>query len=148
MAVTRASPESSLGCRSFRLAWETFLEKNRWPAAQFQDVASRVGRTKPFVSEARVTVKTQPNPLFGDTAASVELTVGTDSDGSFLKTAEGLPLRRLTDTGRLRWAVLGHDLNQPELVLLQSDGAVVEEYPITPTLEINGVRRWGISLAA
>jgi hypothetical protein len=66
----------------------------------------------------------------GDASSSVELAVGTDSEGSFLKTVDGLPLRRLTDTARLRWAVLGHDNNQPELVLLQSDGAVVEEYRI------------------
>ncbi len=110
--------------------WETFLEKNRWPSSLFTEVAGKVGRAKPFVSLAKVTVRSRPNPLFGDASSSVELAVGTDSDGSFLKTVDGLPLRRLTDTARLRWAVLGHDNNQPELVLLQSDGAVVEEYRI------------------
>jgi len=108
--------------------WETFLEKNRWPAAQFSDVANRLGRAKPFVGAAKVSVKTQPNPLLGDTTTTIGLTVTTDAEGSSLKTSDGLPLRRLSDTPRLRWAVLGHDLNQPQLVLFQSDGSVVEEY--------------------
>ena len=110
--------------------WEVFLEKNRWGSQQFTEVAHRVGRAKPFASEAKVNVSSQSNPLLGGATPPVSISVGTDPEGSFLKTSEGLPLRRLTDTTNLRWAVLGHDNNQPELVLLQSDGSVVEEYRI------------------
>jgi hypothetical protein len=110
--------------------WEIFLEKNRWPSNRFSDVAAHVGRSKPFRSEAVISLKTEPNPLLSQPAQTVQLSVGTDADGSFLKSVDGLPLRRLADTPLLKWAVLGHDEQQPDLVLLQSDGAVVEEFRI------------------
>lgn len=110
--------------------WETFFEKNRWPCGSFADAAARVGRSKPFVSEPSVTVQSQANPLLADGVADVALSVGSDGDGSFLQTADGLVLRRLTDTGKLRWAVIGKDPRQPGVVLLQSAGAVIEEYRI------------------
>lgn len=110
--------------------WETFLEKQRLPCSTFVEVSSRVGRSKPFVSEPQISVKTQFNPLLGGENSSVMLSVGFDEHGSFLQTADGLLLRRLTDTAHLKWTVLGHDARQPSLVLLQSDGAVIEEYRI------------------
>ncbi|RFC42480.1 MAG: hypothetical protein DVB28_001874 [Verrucomicrobia bacterium] len=111
-------------------SWETFFEKNRWPCSQFSDAAPRVGRPKPFVPEPQVSIKSQFNPLLGGASTDVFLSVGFDDAGSFLKTNDGILLRRLTDTQKLRWAVLGHDARQPAVVLLQSDGAVVEEYRI------------------
>ena len=111
-------------------SWEIFLEKNRWPSNRFSDVAAHVGRPKPFRAEAHLTLPTEANPLLSQPSKTLQLSVGTDAEGSFLKTADGLPIRRLTDTPLLKWAVLGHDEPQPELVLLQSDGAVVEEYRI------------------
>ncbi len=110
--------------------WDTFLEKNRWPCAKFTDASVRVGRPKAFASEASITVKSQFNPLLGGAIADIQLAVGFDETGSFLKTLDGLLLRRLTDTQRLRWAVLGRDARQPAIVFLQSDGSVVEEYRI------------------
>ncbi len=110
--------------------WETFIEKNRWPSNRFSDVTSRVGRSKPFRAEPTVSIKAEANPFSQDASRQVELAIGTDVEGSFLKTADGLPVRRLTDTLFLKWAVLGHEEQQPELVLLQGDGAVVEEYRI------------------
>lgn len=111
-------------------AWEIFIEKNLWPSSKFSAVAERVGRQKPFPDSSKVTIKTQPNPLTPESSHSLEIAAGFDSEGSFLKTADGLSLRRLTDTRNLQWALLGYESNQPELVLLQSDGAVVEEYRI------------------
>ena len=110
--------------------WETFLDRQRWPCSTFAEVSARVGRAKPFISEPQITVKTQFNPLLGGENSDAMLSVGFDDNGSFLKTTDGLILRRLTDTTHLKWAVLGHDVRQPSLVLLQSDGAVIEEYRI------------------
>jgi hypothetical protein len=110
--------------------WETFFEKNRWPCGRFADAAARVGRPHPFAAEASINVQSQANPLLADGVVDVGLSVGMDGDGSFLQTADGLLLRRLTDTGKLRWAVVGRDPRQPGVVLLQSAGAVVEEYRI------------------
>jgi hypothetical protein len=110
--------------------WETFLEKNRWPSSKFSQVAAKVGRSKPFVAEPQIPLKSEPNPLLGGAVSDVQVTAGKDAEGSFLKTADGLLLRRLTDTPRLGWVVVGREARQPGIVLLQSDGAVVEEYRI------------------
>ncbi len=110
--------------------WETFLEKNRWPSSKFSEVAARLGRSKPFVAEPQIALKSQPNPLLGGGVSDVQIAAGKDAAGSFLKTADGLLLRRLTDTPLLLWIVLGREARQPGVVLLQSDGAVVEEYRI------------------
>ncbi len=125
---SKSDPAGAIGVAA--PVWETFFEKNRWPCARFSEAATRVGRPKPFTAEAQVQVKSQFNPLLAGAASDVGLAVGFDGDGSFLKSADGLLLRRLTDTPKLRWAVLGRDARQPALVLLQSDGAVVEEYRI------------------
>ncbi len=108
--------------------WETFFERNRWPCSKFVEVAARVGREKPFVAEKSVAVKTLANPLFAGASSGVSVGVGFDAEGSYLKTADGLVLRRLTETKQLLWAVLGRDAGQRALVLLQSDGTAVEEY--------------------
>jgi hypothetical protein len=111
-------------------SWETFFEKNRWPCATFLEAAPRVGRPKPFAAEPQLNVKSQFNPLLGGASTDVLVCVGFDAAGSYLKTTDGILLRRLTETPKLRWAVLGHDARQPAVVLLQSDGTVVEEYRI------------------
>ena len=110
--------------------WETFLEKNRWPSSRFSDVAAHLGRSKPFVPEAQISLKSQPNPLLGGGVSDVQIAAGKDAEGSFLKTSDGMLLRRLTDTPLLLWVVLGREARQSGVVLLQSDGAVVEEYRI------------------
>ena len=110
--------------------WETFLEKNRWPSSKFSEVAARLGRSKPFVAEPQIALKSQPNPLLGGGVSDVQIAAGKDAAGSFLKTADGLLLRRLTDTPLLLWVVVGREARQPGVVLVQSDGAVVEEYRI------------------
>ncbi len=110
--------------------WETFLEKNRWPSSKLSEVASRLGRSKPFVAEPQISLKSQPNPLLGGGVSDVQIAAGKDAEGSFLKTADGMLLRRLTDSALLLWVAIGREARQPGVVLLQSDGAVVEEYRI------------------
>ena len=48
--------------------------------------------------------------------------------GSFLQTTDGLPLRRITETPHLQWAVIGREGSGKLLTIFQSDGAVVEEF--------------------
>jgi hypothetical protein len=124
--LRRAAPKEGNGAPG----WETFLEKNRWPCAKFSEVAGRLGRSKPFVAEPHLTLKSQPNPLLGGGVSEVQIVPGKDTAGSFLKTSDGLLLRRLTDTPSLLWVVFGREARQPGVVLFQSDGAVVEEYRI------------------
>jgi hypothetical protein len=111
-------------------AWETFIEKNRWNTGKFEAASKHIGRNKPFVPERKIRIKAKPNPLLGEVQAEVELMLGFDAEGSFLRTADGLRVRRLSGTPHLAWAVFGREARQPAIVLLQGDGAVVEELRI------------------
>jgi hypothetical protein len=60
----------------------------------------------------------------------VELAVGFDGDGSFLKTADGLPLCTVSETQELIRALL--TLHGPTVVdIFQDDGAVVEQFRVS-----------------
>ena len=85
---------------------------------------------KPFGSEETIKVALLPNPLMQDQPSSLEIGVGIDAEGSFLKTKEGLLLQRISNTPNLKWAALGHEPGNKIIFLFQSDGAVVEEYQI------------------
>jgi hypothetical protein len=111
-------------------AWETFIEKSRWNTGKFEAASKHIGRNKPFVPEKKIRIKTKPNPLIGDAQAEVELMLGFDAEGSFLRTVDGLRIRRLSSTPHLAWAVFGREARQPSIVLLQGDGSVVEELRI------------------
>jgi hypothetical protein len=113
-----------------RPVWETFFERNRWPSGRFDLAKALLGRPKPFVPEKKIRIQTQPNPLLSDATSPVELTVTTNAEGSYLATIDGLMLRKITDTPRLLWAVIGSEAKGTEFTLFQSDGTVVEEYRI------------------
>ena len=65
-----------------------------------------------------------------DKPGKVELAVGLDADGSFLKTADGLPLRTISDTPNLTRALLARP-NENTLDVFQDDGAVVEQFRVS-----------------
>src|SRR5204863_6203221 len=46
----------------------------------------------------KISMKLTPNPLLGDARVTVELAVGFDERGSFLKTSDGLPLFTISST--------------------------------------------------
>jgi hypothetical protein len=125
----RAAGEAASG-EAGRPVWETFFERNRWPADRFETARARLGRPKPFTPEKKIRVQSQPNPLLGDATSPVDLAVSHGASGSYLCTADGLPLRRLTETSGLLWAVVGTEGKSMELTVFQSDGSVVEEYRI------------------
>jgi hypothetical protein len=77
-----------------------------------------------------VTLQLQANPLLNDERVTVEMMVGFDADGSFLKAADGLPLCTISETQELRRTLLclhGSDA----LDVFQDDGAVVEQFRVT-----------------
>lgn len=59
-----------------------------------------VGKTDSFPADAsdHISVRLVTNPLTSDTRSVMELGVGSDSKGSFLKTTDGLPLASLRET--------------------------------------------------
>jgi len=86
---------------------------------------------KPFESQDKIKVFLLPNPMVQDQLGSLEISAGIDARGSYLKTSDGLLLKRISDTPNLKWAAIGRDTGSKIIVLFQSDGAVVEEYHIT-----------------
>ena len=83
---------------------------------------------KPFAPEKEFVVRLINNPLIQGEPTSARVNIGFNARGSFLQTTDGLPLRRITETPRLRWVVIGHEGGGRELTILQSDGAAVEEF--------------------
>ena len=72
----------------------------------------------------------QPDPLQHDKPGKVDLAVGIDADGSYLKTADGLPLRTISDTPNLT-RTLPARRSEDALDVYQDDGAVVEQFRIS-----------------
>lgn len=133
---SKSASKSASSAETGAPAWETFIEKNRWNTPNFDASSKHIGRTKPLVPEKKIRIKTKPNPLIGDVVTEIELMVGFDAEGSFLRTADGLRLRRLSGTPHLAWVVFGRESRQPSVVVLQGDGAVVEEFRIGAIQEI------------
>jgi hypothetical protein len=78
----------------------------------------------------RVKVKLQANPLLNDDRVTVEMMVGLDADGSFIKAADGLPLCTISETQNLSRALLASNAANT-IDVFQDDGAVVEQFRIT-----------------
>ncbi len=74
--------------------------------------------------------KLQPNPLERDQPGKITLAVGFDEDGSFLKTADGLPLRTISETPQLTRVLLQRGAENAADVF-EDDGAVVEQFRVT-----------------
>ncbi|MGH7938491.1 MAG: hypothetical protein ACRD5Z_26415, partial [Bryobacteraceae bacterium] len=83
-------------------------------------------------SKAPTTIlqKLRPNPLDRDRPGKVELAVGFDADGSFLKTSDGLPLRTVSDNAQIKRALIAPHGDEA-VDIFQDDGAVVEEFRIS-----------------
>lgn len=113
--------------------WETTFSKT----ITFSDTLDRARGLlkfpdgKPFEPQDKIKLSLLPNPLVQDKPGTVEISAGIDKEGSFLKTTDGLLLKRISDTPNLKWAVIGRQPGSKIVVLFQSDGAVVEEYRIT-----------------
>jgi hypothetical protein len=78
----------------------------------------------------KVKVKLQANPLLNDDRVTVEMMIGLDADGSFIKSADGLPLCTISETQNLGRALLALN-GASTLDVFQDDGAVVEQFRIT-----------------
>jgi hypothetical protein len=84
----------------------------------------------PPSSPEKIVQQLRPDPLQNDRPGKAELAVGIDADGSFLKMADGLPLRTISDTPNLTRTLLARP-NKNTLDVFQDDGAVVEQYRVS-----------------
>jgi len=80
------------------------------------------------VAETEFVVHLIENPLLKNEPTTAHVSIGFNETGSFLQTTDGLPLRRITETPGLKWAVIGREGSGKLLTIFQSDGAVVEEF--------------------
>jgi hypothetical protein len=82
------------------------------------------------ITPEKISVKLQPNPLLADASVTVELAVGVDEDGSFLRVSDGLPLCSLSETpGLIRGLLVAHGSSAVDV--FQDDGTVVEQFRVT-----------------
>ncbi len=112
--------------------WKSFFEKKIIEHQNFVIVngAPVVAEATPPNIAEKLTQTLQPNPLHHDEPGKVELVVDKDADGSYLRTADGLPLRTISDTPNLtRTLLTPHRANT--LDVFQDDGAVVEQYRVS-----------------
>jgi len=79
---------------------------------------------------ANVKVKLTPNPLANDERPIVDLGVGFDEEGSFLKTIDGLPLYTISETPNLIRASIKKN-GEKSVDVWQDDGAVVVRFRIS-----------------
>ena len=76
----------------------------------------------------KINVRLLPNQLVRNAITSVDVGVAADATGSFLRTADGLPLKRITETPGLKWVAMMKESAGKAVTIFQSDGAVVEEF--------------------
>ena len=91
------------------------------------DLKTEVGT--PFAAVEKINVRLLPNQLVQNKATNVDVGVAIDAKGSFLRTVDGLPLKRITETPGLKWVAMMREPDGGKAVtIFQSDGAVVEEF--------------------
>ncbi|MEY2506204.1 MAG: FlgD Ig-like domain [Verrucomicrobiota bacterium] len=111
--------------------WKVDFEKSivahkDFSIADGKPVASPAGEGVPD----KVKVKLQANPLLNDDRVAVEMTIGLDGDGSFIKSADGLPLCTISETQNLSRALLAPH-GTTGLDVFQDDSAVIEQFRVT-----------------
>lgn len=110
--------------------WTETLSKTITFNDRFEQGILKMPSGKPVLAQPKLTVSLVANPLLQGKKPNQEICLGFDSEGSFIKTADGLFLKRITDTTLLKWAVISRDPESKAVIVFQSDGAVVEEYRI------------------
>lgn len=112
--------------------WKVDFEKKIIAHKDFSIVDGKPVPSSPAGANApeKVKIKLQPNPLINDERVTVEVAVGLDEDGSFLKAGDGLPLCSVSETPKLTRAVLAPH-GSSAVDVFQDDGAVVEQFRVT-----------------
>src|SRR5205823_6620929 len=113
--------------------WKVVFEKAIWASDTLEAVRDRLKMSdgKPFVPQEKISVALRPNPLEKSKPGHADIGIAIDADGSFLRLIDGLPLTHITDTTHLKWAAMSRTAGGKELIVFQSDGAVIEQYSIT-----------------
>ena len=81
-------------------------------------------------TSASVKVKLMPNPLANDKRSIVDLGIGLDKDGSYLKTTDELPLFTVSETPNLVRAFITSK-SEKSVDVWQDDGAMVRQFRVS-----------------
>ena len=110
------------------------------PTGKYRARGYAVGRLKvddlgkveapPNGAADHVSVKLVTNPLVSDTRSVMELGVGFDSKGSFLKTMDGLPLATMNETPNLTRVSIAKE-GEKAADIWQDDGSAVEHLRVS-----------------
>jgi hypothetical protein len=110
------------------------------PTGKYRARGYAVGRLKvddlgkveapPNAAADHVSVKLVTNPLVSDTRSVMELGVGFDSKGSFLKTMDGLPLATVNEAPNLARVSIEKD-GEKAANIWQNDGSAVEHLRVS-----------------
>jgi len=126
--LTLLATKTEGGVSDWKVDFETLIVAHKeFSLADGKPVATPPpGATVP----EKVKIKLQANPLLNDDRVTVEVAVGFDEDGSFLKSDDGLPLCSVSETtGLIRGLLATNGANT--LDVFQDDGAVVEQFRVT-----------------
>jgi hypothetical protein len=110
--------------------WKVDFEKSIVAHSEFSILDGKVAPSPQGTPSDKVKIKLQANPLLNDDRVTVDMMVGLDADGSFLKAADGLPLCTISETQVLRRALLTSPTSS-SVDVFQDDGAVVEQFRVT-----------------
>jgi hypothetical protein len=128
--LTLVGTDKSNGKDAATSKWRIDFSREIWFSDDLKQVADQLttaSRHK-FEPQEKVRIKLRPNPLNQDKPAFAEISVGMDTGGSFLRLADGLPLRSIADTRNLRAVAMMAEPDSESVTIFQSDGAVVEEF--------------------
>jgi hypothetical protein len=110
--------------------WKVDFEKSIVGHKQFSVVDGKPVASATTDIPDKVKIKLQANALLNDDRVSIEMMVGIDGDGSFIKSADGLPLCTISETQNLNRALVVPQ-GPNTLDVFQDDGAVVEEFRVS-----------------
>jgi hypothetical protein len=79
---------------------------------------------------ASVKVKLMPNPLHNDKRSTIDVAAGFDAEGSYLKTADGLPLFTVSESPNLSRALVAKD-GEKSIQIWQDNGASLHRFRIS-----------------
>jgi len=95
-----------------------------------QDSGQSANRPPENKATTTVKVKLMRNPLANERQSDVDLAVGFDGEGSFLKTIDDLPLLTVSETPNLVHASIAKN-NDRSVTVWQDDGTVAHQFRIS-----------------
>ena len=124
--ATEAAPEDGAVSSTWKVTFSKTIRACDELAAVESDLKTEAGEA--FAAVEKINVRLLPNQLVRNAITNVDAGVAVDAKGSFLRTADGLPLKRITETPGLKWVAMMKETAGKGVTIFQSDGAVVEEF--------------------